>query len=162
MGDYYEMELTLGKFTVIDKADYELVKNYRWCYQNQGYVIAGTGEGAKTIMLHRLLLGLKDPKLQGDHIDGNGLNNRRSNIRIATPVQNHQNRAGSSLTRYKGVYANLVRGGGVEYIVILYINGEQVKIGTYSTAEEAARAYDKKAREIYGEFAWLNFPDEVS
>lgn len=91
-----------------------------------------------------------------DHKNRDPLDNRRENLRICTPQQNCFNRNMSSrnVTGYKGVQAV------PPFKVTISVNGKRKSIGSYNTAEEAARAYDKVAKKYYGEFASLNFPDE--
>lgn len=94
-----------------------------------------------------------------DHIDGNGYNNKLSNLRLATHSENAQNmrklttrKAGS---QYKGVYYHKKNGNWVARIVF---KGERISLGSYSTEEMAARVYDDSARTLFGEFARVNFP----
>jgi hypothetical protein len=91
-----------------------------------------------------------------DHIDGNTLNNQRSNLRIVNRFQNgmNQGKHKNNTSGYKGVNSN-----GFNYMARIRVNGERIYIGTYSTVEEAGRAYDNKAKELHGEFAKLNFPN---
>jgi len=95
-----------------------------------------------------------------DHINGNGLDDRRANMRTCTNQQNMRNlrkrRSGSSI--YKGVYYDKRR--RTWYARICH-NGKNIHLGTFATEIEAARAYDRAARRLFGEFARLNFPDEV-
>ena len=95
---------------------------------------------------------------QTDHMDDDGLNNRRRNIRVATAKQNMANiasRHGSS-SRYLGVGWNKNAG---KWNTRCRIDGRNTHIGLFSDEEDAARAYDRAARESHGEFARLNFPD---
>jgi hypothetical protein len=120
--------------------------------------------------MHRLVLSrvLGRPlqkNEQADHINQNGLDNRRQNLRIATPSQNHANKAkgrGDFSSLYKGVYIRKDRLHLGWYACVGSNKSKTPKIylGRYETEEEAARAYDRKAIEIYGEFASLNFPTE--
>jgi hypothetical protein len=106
------------------------------------------------IYLHRFILGITDPKIRVDHQDGDGLNCRRSNIRVSTPSLNTANagkRPGSN--PYKGVLKR-----GSRWIARIKVNYTSRHLGTFDTPEEAARAYDRAAVETFGEFARLNFP----
>lgn len=94
-----------------------------------------------------------------DYIDGNGLNNRRSNLRICTRPQNSLNcaRHSRNTTGFKGVYQNKTTG---KCSAQIQLNRKPAHLGTFNTAVEVARAYDRKARELFGPFARLNFPED--
>jgi hypothetical protein len=155
-----------GYTVLIDEADLELVGGYRWraMKSKSGKVYAYTVVGGKTVGLHRLILGT-DSGLDTDHRDGNPLNNRRSNLRPATHSQNMANKAAHRNNRsgLKGVYrAPMGKGGGRPWRAAIQAKKRRHFLGTFTTAEQAARAYDEAAREHHGEFAHLNFPNEVS
>ena len=102
-----------------------------------------------------------------DHINGNGLDNRRENLRIATNSQNHGNRPkqrGNYWSVYKGVYRDSKRLHLGWYACIgsgKTPNGvNREYLGRYESEVDAAKAYDKRAKELFGEFAYLNFPEE--
>ncbi len=106
--------------------------------------------------MHRMIMG--EPKgMFVDHIDGNSQNNRRSNLRICTPAQNLQNqRPKGGTSRYKGVYFHKKDN---KWMAKIGFNGKNTYLGLFEDEILAARAYDKKAKELFGEFAYLNFPN---
>jgi hypothetical protein len=108
--------------------------------------------------MHREIAGA--PKgMVVDHIDGNELNNRRSNLRVCTVSQNHQNRRRTwGRSRYKGVCFLKKRN---KWKAEIMVNRKHIHIGCFDEEEEAAKAYDKKAAELFGEFAYFNLPREV-
>lgn len=147
--------LTQGYFAVIDAADVDLVAGRSWFAIRDEYTTyAGTMVGRRTLRLHQLLVygGRVGRDKQADHIDLDGLNNRRSNLRKSTNEQNVQNQKlkSSNRTGFKGVYVRENGKFGAEI--------SRVHLGTFDTAEAAALAYDDAAREMHGEFARLNFP----
>lgn len=110
----------------------------------------------KNMYLGRMLLGLIDPTLHVDHINGDTLDNRRENLRLATAQQNTCNRGPqrSNTSGYVGV-ATVRRG---RYRAYVRERGKLVHLGYFSDPIEAAKARDRRASEVYGEFARLNFP----
>lgn len=142
---------------VVDDEDYELVMAHNWhAFRNheRGWYARTKIKGAR-VFLHNLLLGVKSV----DHRDGDGLNNTRVNLRPATARQNSRNRRPLTgrTSVYKGVY--LHRPGW--YRALIGLNGRQKHLGCFRDETDAARAYDAAAKELYGEYARLNFPDPV-
>ena len=151
--------LTKGKFAIVDAADYERLNRYKWCAMKGGAKLyACRTTGRRTILMHRFLMN--PPKgMVVDHIDGNGLNNRRSNLRICTHQQNMCNtRPKGKGSRYKGVCWDKNR---KQWIVVVRCGERHVHVGRFDDETEAARAYDRKAFELFGEYAYLNFPAEI-
>jgi hypothetical protein len=109
------------------------------------------GDKWVTVKMHRIIL-VPPARFQIDHIDHNGLNNQKSNLRICTHGQNQMNKYYPSATGLKGVYKD--RAG--RFRVTIESNGRKFHIGMYNTSEEAALAYNEAARKYHKEFAWLN------
>ena len=149
--------LTKGKFAIIDDEDFELIKNSKWHYDNYGYAHATINY--KQVRMHRLILGLK-PKEIGDHINGDRLDNRRSNLRVCSFRENLTNKKISLRNKcgYKGVYLNSKSGKKV-WRADVYSLGKKYYLGLFETKEEAAKAYDEGAKKHHGEFASLNFKE---
>jgi len=155
-----EIPLTHGKIALVDDADYALVSKHRWHYVGIGNnwyartTIFVQGVGRK-VRMHRLILDAPDGVLV-DHKDGDGTNNQRHNLRVASNSQNKMN-GRRSAHKLKGVHA---RKGGLKWEARITHAGKQAHIGEYLSTIEAAFAYDRKARELFGEFACPNFhPD---
>lgn len=152
-----ELKLTTGETALLDDADHAWASQYNW-YSVEGY--ASTTVNGIVLYLHRELLK-PTAGLQVDHRDKNKLNNQRSNLRLATDVQNKMNRgcAKTNPTRFKGV--KLYPERAKPYMSRINWEKKTIYLGCYTTAEAAAKAYDAKALELYGEFAQLNFPQET-
>lgn len=155
-----QIPLTQGLFAAVDAADYEWLSNFKWSARRDGATFyAGrksTVNGRQTTMLmHRLILGLTDPRIQCDHRDRNGLNNARENLRPASRSQNtcNQRKRSDNTSGYIGVKLNKASG---KWFAQITRGGRLIHLGRYSTPEEAARARDAEAIKVYGEFAHLN------
>lgn len=166
-----EIPLTRGFVAIVDEEDYEYLMQWKWAGNVYGYASRQTTPvpfKKVSLRMHRVImermLGGPIPKgLWVDHIDGNPGNNQRNNLRLATRQQNRMNSKANRDTssRFKGVSRIPVRSGkGNPWRACIQINRHLNHIGVYPTEEDAARAYDKEARRLFGEFAYLNFPDE--
>lgn len=154
-----EIKLTKGHVAIVDDDDFERVNKIKWYAQKtsgQRVVYAINPNIKPHFSMHRFILDVGDGHIV-DHADGNGLNNTKKNLRICTYSQNLRNKTVSknSTTGYKGAY----RSWGKFCAIIGIGNRRNLWLGTFDTAEEAARAYDAKARELFGEFARCNFED---
>lgn len=164
-------KICVGKnhWVLIDETDYELVSRFRLFLSKKGsrlyarcVVIIGKLNGKhvyRTVSLHKLIM--RPPNgMQVDHRNHNGLDCRRSNMRICTNGQNKQNcrSAKNSSSRYKGVCWNKALQKWHSAIEIILNNKRKcIHLGYYKEEQKAARAYDGAAIKYFGEFACLNF-----
>jgi hypothetical protein len=158
--------LTKGLFAIVSPEDYERLSVYSWYASKCRHTIyaqrtAKTTSGPKrqrNVRMHREALGVIDDRFV-DHQNHNGLDNRRTNLRIATWEENCWNKRkpvsrGSS--RFKGIMWDKRRS---TWQAMIGYKGKKIFIGYFDDETAAARAYDTKAKELYGEFAALNFPE---
>lgn len=164
------IQLTQGKVTIVDDEDYECLIQFKWRaaknVHGQWYAARtdlSTGK-PRNLFMHRLLLNV--PKgMQTDHINGDGLDNRKNNLRICDNVQNSGNKGksksknGKPASKYKGVwYDNRNDRGSKPWRARLNYRGKIVYECYFTTETEAAKSYDQAAIRYLGEFARLNFP----
>jgi len=159
---YVEVLLTQNKKALIDYMDYKVVSKHKWhTHKSSDILYAGTNLYSKEknrnqtkILMHSLILG----ENLIDHKNGNGLDNRRSNIRACTISQNRANssKAKGTSSKYKGVFW---RDADKKWFAQTSKNHKRYYIGKFENASDAAKAYDNFARKLYGDFAKLNFPD---
>lgn len=159
--------LTKNMYAIVDAEDYEMLSKYKWSYHRSGYAsrnvyshMLGGKEKTKTIFMHRVIN--KTPKdLVTDHINGDKLDNRKSNLRSVTRSQNAANlmRMPRSNSGYYGVSYHRMTSKWQAYGV--YENGKTYYIGIYDTAYEAAQARDNYVKRVFGECAKLNFEEEL-
>ncbi len=148
-----EIILTRGFVAQVSDEDYAMLSRLKWQYGSGGYACHNTHVGGKsvTLLMHRFILCAKKGEIV-DHLDLNKLNNQRENIRIVTSSQNNQNRKGAPLPKFRGVFL----GQGNNYYAQISSGENKIFLGSFSNPLEAALAYDKAAREIYGENAMTN------
>jgi hypothetical protein len=157
-----QIPLTKGLFTIVDDLDYERVSKFKWCAQKIGtkyYAVRGAWSNRKTnaVFLHRFLTNAP-PGILVDHVNGNGLDNRNTNLRLCTVRQNLQNRPAqlNNKSGFKGVSYSKDRN---KWVAAICINGKQTALGRFNNKIDAAKAYDTAAKLHFGEFAFLNFPE---
>ncbi len=153
-----------GRFALVDDDDFALVMDWKWglvdYYIGTEYATA-YGNGALGLLLHHVIMGKPPaPGLLIDHVNGNGLDNRRSNLRWATHQQNMWNSKGhrNSSSAYKGVVKTSSKKN--PWTAQIVNDGKYHYLGCFPSEGEAAKAYDEAAARMRGEFAWLNFPAE--
>lgn len=154
--DCMRIKLTKGLFVEVDDELFEELNQWKWYaggHKNYPYATRSepNSTGDKKIRMHRFIMNPKPHELI-DHIDRNTLNNKRQNLRICTTGQNKANSRGSkNPSGFKGVFKRK------KYVAMIVINGELTYLGSFIKAEDAALAYDKRAIEVFGEFALTNF-----
>lgn len=153
--------LTRGFFAIINPEDFDLVGYHNWQSLVESHATYATrpkpfinGKYAGSLRMHRVIMGIDDPKILVDHIDGNGLNNRRENLRIVSSTENMWNRRRRTggTSKYKGV----VKRDEESWTATIYPNGKCIHLGTFRNEEDAAHAYNEAAKKYHGQFAHLN------
>jgi hypothetical protein len=149
--------LSQGKITLVDDEDYDYLNQWKWTYfTNSNCEYAARNQDKKAILMHRVILG--DPfcnnGLDTDHINRDGLDNRKINLRFCTHQQNQWNRGKfkNNKSGFIGVYYE--RG---KWRASSRANHTHTFIGYFDTAEEASQAYKQFVLKAYGEFAETNF-----
>jgi len=152
-----EICLTRGISTLVDDQDFDWLNQWKWhtkVGKNSFYATRTIADGGRriTIWMHRLITGVTDKNTFCDHIDGNGLNNQRSNLRICNRQENNRNaKARIGKSAFKGVD---IHNG--KYRVRIKDGCRSIHIGYYSDERLAAIAYNEAATKLHGEFARLN------
>jgi len=162
-----EIQLSRGKIALVDDSDFDFLNQYQWSYTKNG-----TGEYAKmcawdsehkkhiNVYMHKLILNT--PKgMCVDHIDHNGLNNQRSNLRVCTYSANQRNRINNGKKKKTSKYWGVsVRPDGL-ITAYCHERGKTRSLGCFKTEEDAARARDNAVAKFASEYAVFNFPDEI-
>ena len=154
-----EISLSRGKFALVDDADYEWLSQWKWCCSVNGYAVRRANSGG-SVYMHRAITDCPCG-MYVDHVNHDTLDNRRTNLRVATPTQNH----GNSLPRgrrtslpehvrtsiFKGVVMRMER-----WQAQVYVHGTTIRLGRFLTQRAAAAAYNEAASRYFGEYAFLN------
>ncbi len=152
-----QIPLTRGKFAIVDAADFEWLSQYRWSCRGGGNPYAARFHKGKVIWMHREIMQTPPDKVC-DHIDTIGLNNRRTNLRNCDRRDNVHNLSKSNRgsSCFKGVFWDKRL---KKWCAKICCDNQVHRLGYFDAEIDAARAYDQKARELFGPFAYLNFPD---
>jgi hypothetical protein len=160
-----QIPLTRNKIAIVDDADYEWLNRWKWCCLANGYVMRREtteshpgGSRSRYVYMHRQIMDAPEGHYV-DHINHDTCDNRRENLRVATPTESMRNtralRGGTS--PFKGV--GLARR---RWVARIQIEGEQIGLGRFLTQREAAAAYNEAAILHFGEFACLNDLSQVA
>lgn len=157
-----KIELTQGKFTIVDDEDFEELNKHKWHYAG-GYARRNKrleNGKRKIVFMHRELMETPEG-FETDHINGDRLDNRRSNLRIVTKEENQRNtKARKGVSRFKGVsYYKTKRHKTGYWIARIQVDGKVKKLGYFKSEIEAAKAYNRAALKHYGEYARINEVD---
>lgn len=144
------------KLCLIDEEDKERVLKIRWYVDKAGRVLASP-KVSNSFYLHRFVMkSKKKDYIDLDHINRNPLDNRKCNLRAATPSQNAINRAkfkGTYSSQYKGVHYNKAR---KTWKASIYKDWQLIHLGTFRSEIDAAKAYNRAAKNLHGKFAYIN------
>jgi hypothetical protein len=162
---FRRIRLTQGKFAIVDPEDYARLAKYKWFLAKSptsSYAARWQRPKAKNprkkIWMHRQLIDIPQ-HMVCDHINRNGLDNRKANLRAASVSQNLCNRPKTKTktrSKYKGLEWDKTQR---KWKVRIQLKGQRTYLGSFASETDAAKAYDKKATELFKEFACLNFPD---
>lgn len=143
--------LTQGRFAIVDAGMFDELNKWQW-RRDKWYATRTTRVSGKVVLvfMHRVVAGTP-PELETDHINRNGLDNRRSNLRDATHAQNQHN---TSVPRNNKLGVKGVTKGRNKFIANIGHDGKRIHIGTFNTIEQAVSARDSVARSLHGEFAY--------
>lgn len=153
-----EIPLTKGHFAIVDDQDYKALTRWKWSYSN-GYAVrkTRTETGTKSLGMHQQIMNTPAGMVT-DHINHDRLDNRRKNLRICTYGQNTASRPADKdnlYSAYKGVSKD-VRQRKKPWNAQIRLNGKRHWLGSFRTEKAAARAYNRAAVKIHGQYAWLN------
>ncbi len=159
-----QIPLTQNKFALVSDEDFEYLSQYKWAAFFNGrkwYAVRHSSRRLgrrRTIYMHRVITNVSND-LEVDHINGDGLDNRRENLRIATRWQNAANRGTdkTNTSGFKGVWWD---SHAKKWAATVHIKNERIYLGLFNSAEDAARAYDTESRKHLGEYAYPNFRQE--
>ena len=154
-------------FILIDDEDYDRLskhKNYRFnkaITRYDRYEIIGFSKRSRKLRVRSLFIAIANDVMNSydkmfDHIDSNPFNNQKNNLREANQQQNCQNR--TKISGAASMYKGVSKSNKTDWRANIYLNGRKIHLGCFKLEVDAAKAYDAKAKKLFGEFAKLNFP----
>ena len=159
---YRLIPLTQGQNALVDAADFEWLSKWNWCAhwsetKNGFYAERGTSKDG-AIAMHRVILECSKSE-QGDHRNGNTLDNRRRNLRRCAHAQNVKNHCRYKNNKSGFIGVSMIRESQINpWRAVINIDKKRIHLGCFSDPQAAARAYDAAATRLFGAFASLNFP----
>lgn len=152
-----EIQITQGFKAIVDDEDYEYLNQFKWYVvkgQKTKYAVRYESPG-KALLMHREILSATNPSEFIDHINTNGLDNRKLNLRFCTQAENQRNRGKqrNNTSGFKGVFWNK---GVCKWIPAIRVDGRMIALGCFDCKIQAAKAYNAAALKYHGEFAYLN------
>lgn len=157
------IKLTRGKFTKVDDVDFEWISQWKWYCSNFGYAVRNActvGGDRFLVYMHREIMKTPD-RMDTDHVDMDRLNNQRKNLRICTRSENKRNRGKQldNVSGYKGVsWSRIAR----RWQAQIKIKGKSIHLGYFTDVRKAAHIYDDAALKYHGEFARLNYGENLN
>jgi len=162
-----KIPLTRNQFTLVDDEAFEWLSQYKWCVNACGYAVRtitirgqdkarGIKRKCQTVYIHRMIMDINNVSLHIDHINRNRLDNRQCNLRLANVSQNGANRKKQNKqasSKHKGVSWHKRQ---KKWIARIYLNKKCKHLGYFKDETDAAKAYNQKASQLFGEFAKLN------
>lgn len=163
MSEFTTISLTQNRTSIINTSDINLIVIYKWCAwfnkSSKSYYAKSNIGNHKVVSLHRFLLGVTDPKLHVDHINGNTLDNRRSNLRICTAAENTKNHTKPHPRNKSGFRGVCWSKDKLKWKAYITLSGKHKHLLYSHNLIEAAKAFDDAAIEYYQDFhGKLNFP----
>jgi len=152
---FFKIPLTQNEFTLVDVEDFDKLIGYKWhCVKGKYTIYARVKRKGKHLLMHRLIMNAKKGQII-DHINGNGLDNRRHNLRFVTNQQNRWNcnKPGKGKSKYVGVTWHIK---DKKWQAQIRHNGKLIHLGSFENEEEAARMYDKEVIKLRGEYGRIN------
>ncbi len=154
---FRRIRLTQAKYAIVDVEDFEQLNRFKWyLFETKNHKLyAVRTQGRRNIFMHRFIMNAPKGSIV-DHVNRNGLDNRKANLRVVTNMQNCWNSERgfySGTSKYKGVRLDKRTG---RWSARIFNNGVEVHLGTFDTEIEAAIAYDNAVRQLRGQFAVLN------
>lgn len=154
-----ELALTKGRVAIIDDEDFNFLSNFNWYFLSNGYAASSSKINSKNFsLMHRVIMDHHGVNLKNsfvDHINRNGLDNRKINLRKADDSQNQGNQIINKHNHsgFKGIYLDKARN---KYAVQICVNRKKIFLGRFKDKISAALKYNEAALEYFGEFARIN------